>query len=217
MLTLKKVIQTLTTYVWWENIFDRAFALLALVILSPFLAIITISIRIDTPGNPLFRQERVGKDGRRFILYKFRSMYVDNDDSQYKAMLRQYVAEGITSNLVEIHNLVNNPRVTKVGAVLRKTNLDELPQLFNIIKGDMAIVGPRPDIPFAVEMYQERHRKRFIVKPGLTGLWQVSGRRNMSFEDMVALDIDYITKQSLLLDVKICLLTLVVAMKERSI
>ena len=195
-------------YTWWKNIFDRFVALLLLIILSPLQAIIAIVISINSPGSPIFRQERVGKDRRRFQIYKFRTMYQNNDDSKYKALVRQYVLEGITSNLDENYNQVNNPRVTKVGAVLRKTNLDELPQLFNIIKGDMVFVGPRPDIPFAVEMYQERHMKRFVVKPGLTGLWQVSGRRNFSFEDMVRLDINYIEKQSLLLDAKIVLLTL---------
>jgi lipopolysaccharide/colanic/teichoic acid biosynthesis glycosyltransferase len=200
--------QKLIRYTWWKDILDRVIALLVLIVISPFLAIIAIIIKVDSPGSPIFRQERVGENRHSFRIYKFRTMYRDNDDSKYKALVRQYVQEGITSNLDENYNRVNNPRVTKVGAVLRKLNLDELPQLFNILKGDMVFVGPRPDIPFAVEMYQERHLKRLSAKPGLTGLWQVSGRRNVSFEDMVKLDIEYIEKQSPLLDLKILLLTL---------
>jgi len=213
MQIVKKYMGTLTTYLFWKNIFDRAFALLALVILSPFLIIIAISIRIDTAGNPLFRQERVGKDGRRFILYKFRSMYINNDDSQYKALARKYVQENITltreENGQDLYELLQKGRVTRVGSLLRRTNLDELPQLINVLKGDMAIVGPRPDIPLAVEVYKEHHKQRLNIKQGLTGLWQISpGRRNISFDDIVRLDVEYIKRQSLFLDIKIIFLTI---------
>lgn len=203
-------------YTWWKDRFDRVIALFAFIILSPFLAVIAIIIKNDSPGSSIFRQERVGKDGRRFKIYKFRTMYLANDDSEYKALVKRYVQDGMTSNLDTNYNRVNIPRVTKVGAILRKTNIDELPQLLNIIKGDMVFIGPRPDIPFAVEMYQERHKKRLSVKPGLTGLWQISGRRNICFEDMVNFDIIYIEKQSLFLDAKILLLTLGMLMGNKS-
>ena len=139
-------------------------------------------------------------------------MYEENDDSQFKTFLQKYVQEGISSRLDEngkdIYQLVRDPRVTKFGSLLRKTNLDELPQLINMLKGDMAFIGPRPDIPFTVDMYQPYHRGRLRVKPGITGLWQVSGRRSLSFEEMVNLDIKYIERQSPLIDAKIVLLTI---------
>ena len=201
----------LSTYTWWKNIFDRFLALLAIVILSPLLALIAILVRVDSPGSPIFRQERVGKDGRRFTIYKFRTMYEDNDDSKYKAFLQKYVFEDISSRLDEngqdIYALVHDPRVTRFGSLLRKASLDELLQLVNVLKGEMAFVGPRPDIPFTVAMYQPHHRDRLRVRPGITGLWQVSGRRSLSFEETVRLDLDYINRQSLLLDAKILLLT----------
>jgi lipopolysaccharide/colanic/teichoic acid biosynthesis glycosyltransferase len=171
----------LNMYSWWKNIFERFFALLALVILSPILVLIAIVVRIDSPGNPIFKQERIGKDGRSFNIYKFRTMYKNNDDREYKAFLQRYVLEGFSGEP------------------------DGNGQ--DVLKGEMAIIGPRPDIPFMVAMYQPHHHDRLRVRPGITGLWQVSGRRTLPFEDMVRLDIDYINNQSPLLDAKIALLT----------
>jgi lipopolysaccharide/colanic/teichoic acid biosynthesis glycosyltransferase len=194
----------------WQDIFNRIIALLLLVILSPLLAVIAIIIRIDSPGSPIFRQERVGKGGRRFNIYKFRTMYRDNDDSKYKALVREYVRGNVSLSSDEkeqvLHEVIHK-RVTRFGFLLRRLSLDELPQLINIMKGDMVFIGPRPDIPFAVEIYQHHHMDRLRMKPGITGLWQVSGRRSLSFEDMVRLDIDYINRRSLFLDAKILLLT----------
>jgi lipopolysaccharide/colanic/teichoic acid biosynthesis glycosyltransferase len=198
------------TYTWWKGLIDRVVALLALCVLSPFLIIIAIAVRIDSAGSPIFRQERVGKNGRRFMIFKFRSMYRDNDDSKYKGFLRKYINEKEFSTLDEngedIRHIIGE-RVTRVGYWLRRFSLDELPQLVNILKGDMALIGPRPDIPFAVEMYTEQHKGRLEAKPGLLGLWQISGRRSLSFEEMVKLDIQYIKQQSPLLDAKIVLFT----------
>ncbi|OGO22505.1 MAG: hypothetical protein A2144_10705 [Chloroflexi bacterium RBG_16_50_9] len=209
--TVVKSIQNLTKYQLWKDIFDRFFAMLLLVVLSPLLILIAIGVMIDSPGKPLFCQERIGKDGRKFILFKFRSMYQNHDDSKYKEFIRKYVNENITSRLDEngkdAYELIQDPRVTRFGALLRRTSLDELPQLINVLKGEMAFIGPRPDIPFTVEMYQDHHRNRLLVKPGITGLWQVSGRRSCSFDDMVRLDIDYINRQSPALDARILLLT----------
>lgn len=221
MRIVKEYTRSLTTYVWWKGIFDYVFALLALVILCPLLAVIAIVVRIDSPGNPLFCQERVGKDGRRFVLYKFRSMYINNDDSKYKALARKFVQDNISlapeENRQDIYELLQKGRVTRVGSLLRRTSLDELPQLINVLKGDMALVGPRPDIPFAVEVYKDHHKKRLGVKQGLTGPWQVSpGRRRLSFDDIVRLDVDYIKRQSLLLDAKILLLTIREMLKPNS-
>ena len=195
----------------WKNVIERAFALLALAILTPLLALVALAVRLDSPGSPVFCQERVGKDGRRFNLYKFRSMYKNKDDSRHREFLQRFVRDNITSRLDEngsdIFQLIRDPRVTRIGTVLRRTGLDELLQLVNVLKGDMALIGPRPDIPFTVEMYQKHHYRRLRVKPGITGLWQVSGRRSLSFEDMVRLDLEYIDRESPLLDAKILLLT----------
>jgi len=201
----------LFAYRRWKRGFDSVLALLGIVMISPVLAIIAIMIRLNSPGSPIFRQERVGKDERRFTLFKFRSMYVNNDDSKYKAFIAKYVQEnyiGTWDNKEQdLYEHIKDPRVTGVGRVLRKTNLDELPQLFNILKGNMSFVGPRPDIPFAVDMYKDHHKKRFSVMPGLTGLWQASGRKQLTFEEMIQLDMEYINKQSLFLDIKILFLT----------
>ena len=197
----------LLTYQCWKEIADRFLALLALLILSPFSLIIAIGIRLDSPGNPIYAQERVGKDGRPFRIYKFRTMYLNHDDNEYKDYLRKYVLENAAYRVDEkgepVYKVVDDPRITRFGGWLRQTNLDELPQLINILKGEMSFVGPRPDIPFTVAMYNQWHRKRLCSKPGITGSWQVSGRKALSFEDMVCMDIDYIQKQSLLKDLNI--------------
>lgn len=197
-------------YVNLKDIIDRIIALLGLVVLSPLLVVIAFLIRVDSRGSPVFRQERVGKDGRRFTIYKFRTMYQDNDDSKYKALVREYVRGNVVSPLKDNEQAVReaiHKRVTRVGFLLRRFSLDELPQLINVLKGDMAFIGPRPDIPFAVDLYEDHHKERLRTKPGITGLWQVSGRRSLSFEDMVKLDVGYIDQQSLILDAKILLLT----------
>jgi lipopolysaccharide/colanic/teichoic acid biosynthesis glycosyltransferase len=203
----KQGIRHLLTYQLWKSFSDRVIALMVLVILSPVMVIIALIIRIDSPGNPIFRQERVGRDGCTFFINKFRTMHIDNDDNEYRAYLGRYILENapyqIDENKQPIYKVINDARVTRFGAILRKTNLDELPQFFNILMGKMSLIGPRPDIPFAVDMYTKHHRKRLSVKPGITGLWQIYGRKNLSFEDMVRFDLEYIEKQSLLLDIKI--------------
>jgi len=193
-----------------KSVVDRILSFVLIIVLSPLLIFLATGIRLESPGNPIFRQERVGKDGRIFKAYKFRSMYANNDDSEYKAYLQKYVLENAPYRVDENGNGIykcNGSGVTRFGALLRKTNLDELPQLFNVLKGEMFIIGPRPDVPFAVAMYQEWQRERLKAKPGITGLWQVCGRKGLSFEDMVRLDIEYIQKQSLLLDTRILLHT----------
>ena len=195
-----------TIYCRIKSVLDCILSFVLIIILSPLLIFLAVGIRLESPGNPIFSQKRVGKDGRRFRAYKFRSMYANNDDSEYKAYLRKYVLDNAPYRVDENGNGVykcNGSGVTKFGALLRKTNLDELPQLFNVLKGEMSLIGPRPDVPFAVAMYQEWQRGRLRTRPGITGLWQVCGRKGLSFEDMVRLDIDYIQKQSLLLDAKI--------------
>jgi lipopolysaccharide/colanic/teichoic acid biosynthesis glycosyltransferase len=206
------------TYQWWKNAFDRVLALLAIVASSPFMAIIALAIRLDSPGGAIFRREQIGENGRKFTAYKFRTMRINSDDHEYKAYLVKYVLKNepyrTNQDGQPVYKVVNDPRVTRFGALLRKTNLDELPQFFNVLKGEMSLVGPRPDIPFAVEMYKDWHRKRLGVKPGITGLWQVCGRYSLPFEGMVRLDISYIKRQSMLLDAKILLLTVGTILKR---
>lgn len=214
----KTGLRYLATYRWWKGIFDPILALFALIILLPFLALLGLAIRLDSPGGALHRREQVGKNGRTFTAYKFRTMHANNDDREYKAYLVKYIKENapykIETNGQAIYKVVDDPRVTRVGSILRKTNLDELPQFINVLKGEMSFIGPRPDIPFAVALYRDWHRKRLCVKPGITGLWQVCRRKCLSFEGMIRLDIDYIKKQSLILDIKIVFLTVVTILKR---
>ena len=214
----KMGVHRLSTYQWWKGVFDRILAFIAIVASSPLLAIIAIMIKLDSPGSAIFRREQVRENGRIFTAYKFRTMYTNNDDQVYKAYIAKYVLEdapyAIDNNGQEVYKVVDDPRVTRFGALLRKTNLDELPQLFNVLKGEMSFVGPRPDIPFAVAMYKDWHMKRICIKPGITGLWQVYGRKELSFEDMVRLDIEYIGRQSMFLDAKILMLTVGTILKR---
>jgi lipopolysaccharide/colanic/teichoic acid biosynthesis glycosyltransferase len=202
----------LFTYRWWKGLLDRLLAFIAIVVSSPLLLLIAIGIRLDTAGSAIFRRQQVGENGREFTAYKFRTMYINNDDHEYKTYITKYVLENAPYTIDKegkpVYKVINDPRVTRFGAILRKTNLDELPQLFNVLKGEMSLVGPRPDIPFAVAMYKNWHRKRLNAKPGITGLWQVCRRKSLPFEGMVRLDIDYIKRQSLFLDIKILLLTI---------
>ncbi len=197
---------------YWKRIIDRFLALVMVVVLSPSLALIAIMIRLDSPGRAVFTQERVGENGRRFNIHKFRTMHVNGDDSQYKEYVSRLITEDVPYTVDHqgkaLYKIPDDQRVTRFGAFLRRTNLDELPQLFNVVKGEMSLVGPRPDIPFAVEMYRDWHRKRLSVTPGMTGLWQVSGLNRLSFEEMVKLDIEYADSRSLLLDCKILFRTI---------
>ncbi len=190
---------------------DIIMATLGLVLLSPLLVIIYCLIKWDSPGPVLFRQERVGMDGRVFTCYKFRTMRLDADDEPHRQHMRQLIQGEIAARPdgERLYGKVaDDDRITSVGRILRRYSLDELPQLFNVLKGEMSIVGPRPPIPYEVEQYSEWHRKRLDVKPGMTGLWQVSGRNRLPFDKMVELDIYYIENWSLWLDFKIMLLTI---------
>ncbi len=191
---------------------DLFIATLALVILSPLWLLIALLIKLDSRGPVFYKQERVGMDGRVFLFYKFRSMQVGSDDATHREYQRAYISGRADSNLGDderpVFKLRSDSRITRVGRLLRKTSLDELPQLFNVMRGDMSVVGPRPPIPYEVENYQLWHRKRLDLKPGITGLWQVSGRNRLPFDEMVRMDLYYIENWSLLLDIKIILQTL---------
>ncbi len=196
-----------------KRISDILISAAAIIILAPVWVVIAILIKINSRGGVLFKQERVGMDGRKFLCYKFRTMHSNADEALHREAYQKNIEGSTEANAGEIDKPVfgkvrNDPRITKVGKVLRRSSLDELPQLLNILKGDMSAVGPRPPIPYEVEEYKIRHRKRLDMKPGITGLWQVSGRNRLTFEEMVRTDIYYIENWSLWLDLKIILLTL---------
>jgi exopolysaccharide biosynthesis polyprenyl glycosylphosphotransferase len=189
----------------WNLAFKRAsdivLSLAVLIFLSPLLLLISVAIKLDSPGPALFKQVRVGKGGRRFICYKFRSMRQGAEEE------RPQLAD-LDEVVGPIFKIRHDPRCTRVGRFLRRTSLDELPQLYNVLRGEMSLVGPRPPIPLEVEQYQEWHRKRLEVSPGMTGLWQVSGRSQLTFDEMCLLDIYYLENWSPLLDLKIALKTI---------
>lgn len=217
-----------------KRLFDVVIALLLLILLLPVMLLITILIKLDSSGPILFVQKRVGarrqmKNGqifwqiKNFSFYKFRTMKNNTGDDLHQQFMQAYIA-GDEARMAELQpdpeastafKLTNDPRVTRIGEFLRQTSLDELPQLWNVIKGDMSLVGPRPPIPYEVAMYSPEHLKRLAASPGITGLWQVSGRCETSFDELVALDIEYIQKQSLWLDFKILLMTATAIISEK--
>ncbi len=192
---------------------DFAIAAFALVVLAPLWIVLSLLIRLDSRGAILFKQERVGMDGRKFLCYKFRTMKARADENIHREIYKQNIEGAMSANAGDdakpvFGKVKNDPRITKFGALLRRSSLDELPQLLNVLRGNMSIVGPRPPIPYEVEEYAIWHRRRLDMKPGITGLWQVSGRNRLAFDEMVKLDLFYIENWSLWLDLKIILLTL---------
>ena len=177
---------------------DIFFSLLAIIVLSPLMLLTALLIVLDDPhGGPIFSQYRVGKNGRKFKLYKFRSMVVHAEDN-LESLMQQNEMDG------PVFKIKKDPRITRIGHFIRKTSIDELPQLFNILKGEMSIVGPRPSLPREVEKYTPYQMQRLLVTPGLTCYWQIQPQRNsLSFEEWVALDIQYIQDRSYWLDWKI--------------
>jgi exopolysaccharide biosynthesis polyprenyl glycosylphosphotransferase len=202
----------------FKRIFDAAAAGLMVFLLLPVFLILAILVKRSSPGPVLFVQERLGRNGRPFKFYKFRSMRSDADDvvhRQFAAMFINGDQDGCheCNGGKKLFKLEKDPRVTTVGRWLRRTSLDELPQLLNVIKGDMSLVGPRPPISYEIDNYQPWHFERLKVVPGLTGLWQVAGRSKVTFDEMVHLDLHYINNWSLLLDLKILLRTIPVVLR----
>ena len=184
-----------------KRFLDILFSMLALIILMPFFILIAILIKCTSPGPVFFMHERVGRYGRHFNFYKFRSMY-ENAERRKKELLAQNQSkDGV------IFKMKNDPRITPIGAFLRKTSIDELPQFFNVLFGDMSLVGPRPPLPSEVAEYSLEERKRLNVKPGLTCLWQIKGRSDIPFKEQVRLDKEYIRSQSIFRDLIILLKT----------
>ncbi len=179
-----------------KNIVDRALALLGVIVASPIMICVAAAVKLSSKGPVIFRQERRGLNGKKFTIYKFRTM-VSNAEELKEGLIDRNEVDG------HAFKMTNDPRITAIGNFLRRTSLDELPQLFNILKGDMSIVGPRPPLPTEVECYDHWQRRRLSMKPGLTGLWQVNGRSNVSFDRWMELDLNYIDNWSLWEDTKI--------------
>ncbi len=192
-----------------KRLIDIAGALFGIIICAPLMLIIAAAVKITSKGPLLFQQERMGYQGKKFLFLKFRSMYTDNDENLH----REYVKKHIQGNHNEInmgsedkpcYKMKNDPRITPLGSILRKSSMDELPQFFNVLMGQMSLVGPRPPIPYELDNYQNWHKKRVLdVKPGITGLWQVTGRSLSTFDEMVRLDLQYSKNWNLWLDFKI--------------
>ena len=196
-----------TFYLAFKRLFDIVATSVGIILISPLLLITAIIIKLDSKGPVFFSQERIGKDGKPFKFWKFRSMRVDAEELKDKLM-------HLNEATGPIFKMKNDPRITPFGRFIRRFSIDELPQLYNVLIGDMSLVGPRPPVPREVEQYEKWHTRRFEVMPGITGLWQVSGRSNLTFTEMVKLDIYYIENWSLWLDIKILLNTFIVVFKK---
>lgn len=197
-------------YLIAKRAIDLIFALIGLVLLSPLFLIVSILIKLEDPkGSVFFCQTRVGKDEKPFRMYKFRSM-VSNAEELLDKLLDQNEVRGAMFKMKE------DPRITKLGKFIRKTSIDELPQLWNVVRGEMSLVGPRPALPREVMQYSSYDKLRLRVSPGCTGLWQVSGRNNLSFQEMLALDLEYIERRGIWLDVRVMLKTVKVMILPNS-
>lgn len=186
-----------------KRLADVVLSLIAIIILSPFFLLTALAIRLESKGNVIYAQKRTGKNGKEFMMYKFRSMYQDAEILRHE-LLDQNEMDG------PVFKIANDPRITKFGRFIRKTSIDELPQLFNIIRGEMSIVGPRPLAVYETKDFNDYENLRHLVKPGLTCFWQISGRNDISFEQWIALDIKYLFKMSLWTDIKIIFRTMAV-------
>jgi len=193
---------------------DISGAIFGLILFSPLMAMISVTVKMDSPGPIIFRQTRFGRSGGKFEFLKFRSMHVNNDANIH----REYVSNLIKGRLDRINQgnekkpvfkMKSDPRITRVGKIIRKLSLDELPQFWNVLRGDMSLVGPRPPIDYEIEKYEPWHLRRILeMKPGITGLWQVGGRNTTSFDEMVRLDLRYVRNWSLWLDIKLLFKTI---------
>jgi len=195
-----------------KRVMDVIGSLAALLLLSPVFAIVAILIKLTSKGPVIYRQPRLGQFGETFELLKFRSMRVDSDHKIHQEFMKNVIAgthhDKTADGKKTVYKMTNDPRVTPIGGFLRKSSLDELPQFFNVLKGDMSLVGPRPPLVYEFEEYEIWHRRRVLEsKPGITGLWQVTGRNHVSFEDMVRLDLQYVRDWSLWLDLRILVKT----------
>ena len=190
-----------------KRVLDLVVVVMLLVLGIPVLILAAVAIKLDSGGPVLFSQQRVGRRGRIFRIVKLRTMFVNNDESAHADYVARLIRGEAEQQAGGMFKLTADPRITRVGSVLRKLSIDELPQVINILRGDMSVVGPRPALPREVELYDERALQRLVVRPGLTGLWQVSGRSQLTFQEMVDLDIAYWERWSLLRELMILVKT----------
>jgi lipopolysaccharide/colanic/teichoic acid biosynthesis glycosyltransferase len=218
-------------YLATKRVVDIFLSLCALIALSPVLLVVAILVRVTSTGPIIYRQRRVGEGGRMFTMYKFRSMYENAGDHLHRQAYARFMrgaggngkvdhetlaALGGTSHLpTAMGRKPADPRITSIGAFIRKTSIDELPQLVNVLRGEMSLVGPRPPIPYEVRLYAGPHLRRLRARPGITGFWQVFGRGRVEFEKMVEMDLDYIGRRSLWLDFRLLVLTVPVVLLRR--
>jgi lipopolysaccharide/colanic/teichoic acid biosynthesis glycosyltransferase len=208
-------------YLRAKRLLDIVFVLLISLFVLLLSAFVAVLILFDSKGPILYRQKRIGQKGVEFEMLKFRSMYVNNDDAAHREAIKQYMnGETLNDETLNDENatpfkLSNDPRVTRVGRIIRKLSIDELPQFWNVLRGEMSLVGPRPPLPYEAELYTMHDQLRLSGKPGLTGTWQVYGRSKVSFQEMTDMDIAYLQHQSLLLDIKLIALTVPVMVQGR--
>ena len=195
-------------YEFFKRLFDLVVGVLILLLLIPIIPAIAIMIKLDTPGPVFFRQDRVGRHGRVFKFYKFRSMYREAES-------RKVEMEALNEQKGPVFKVRSDPRITSVGRFLRQSSLDEIPQIVNVLKGDMSLVGPRPQMPSEVAHYEPWHRVRLEVKPGITCLWQISGRSQLSFDEWMELDVRYVRERGPLTDIMILLKTVPAVMARK--
>lgn len=205
------------SYPWSKRAFDLAVALTALIVLSPLLIVVAVLVRATTPGPVLFRQSRLGLGRRPFVLYKFRTMYPGRPDDVHREYIRKLLTQDQppAGGRRGLYKLERDPRVTPPGWLLRRTSVDELPQLLNVVRGEMSLVGPRPPLAWEAELVGPAYDRRFAVPPGLTGLWQVSGRNRLTMRQGLDLDVEYARRRSFWLDLVILAKTVPVLLTAR--
>ena len=192
-----------------KRIIDIVASFIGLILLSPLILVVSMLIKLESKGEVIFKQKRVGLNGKEFYMYKFRSMVINAEE-----LKEQLESQNEMSG--PMFKIKDDPRITKVGKFIRKTSIDELPQLINVIKGDMSLVGPRPSLPKEVKKFEQWMMERLEVKPGLTCIWQISGRNNIDFEDWMKLDIKYVRERSLVLDFKLIFKTIFVLFGDKN-
>lgn len=192
-----------------KRVIDVLGSMIGIILLSPIFFVVAVLIKIDSKGSVIFSQTRVGKNGKEFKMYKFRSMVVNAEELK-KKLLEQNEMSG------PMFKMKDDPRITKIGKFIRKTSIDELPQLINVLKGEMSLVGPRPSLPKEVEKFEPWMKKRLEVKPGLTCYWQVSGRNNIDFNDWMKLDIKYVEERNIYIDIKLIFKTFFVLFGDKN-
>ncbi|WP_088013399.1 sugar transferase [Gottfriedia acidiceleris] len=198
----KEILEKRRIYLFTKRLMDLIGAIFGLLLLLPIFIVVAIFIKLEDPkGLVFFYQTRVGKNGKEFKMYKFRSMVTDAEE-RLKDLLKYNEVSGA------MFKMKDDPRITRIGKLIRKTSIDELPQLFNVLLGNMSLVGPRPPLPREVDEYTDYDKQRLLVTPGCTGLWQVSARNSVGFDEMVQLDLTYINNQSIIYDIKIILKTI---------